>query len=134
MRGIESVEFPKIIKKHAVDLIKQLCSPGLWTPFLRNHTFFDLQTDDNTFHSEPETRLGSELGVIELKHHKWLRDFDFDGLYRSQLTSPIKVISICISCQNYSKWRNVRRPGPQISGTFVRSTSNLNSSNCSWEK
>jgi len=66
MRGIESVEFPKIIKKHAVDLIKQLCSP------------------------EPETRLGSELGVIELKHHKWLRDFDFDGLYRSQLTSPIK--------------------------------------------
>lgn len=66
MRGIESVEFPKIIKKHAVDLIKQLCSP------------------------EPETRLGTELGVIELKHHKWLRDFDFDGLYRSQLISPIK--------------------------------------------
>jgi len=66
MRGIESVEFPKIIKKHAVDLIKQLCSP------------------------EPEARLGSELGVIELKHHKWLRDFDFDGLYRSQLISPIK--------------------------------------------
>ena len=44
-------------------------------------------------YSEPETRLGTELGVIELKHHKWLRDFDFDGLYRSQLISPIKVIS-----------------------------------------
>jgi acyl carrier protein len=34
--------------------------------------------------------LGSELGVIELKHHKWLRDFDFDSLSRSQLISPIK--------------------------------------------
>ena len=44
--------------------------------------------------SEPETRLGSELGVIELKHHKWLRDFDFDALYRSQLISPIKVNSV----------------------------------------
>ena len=74
----------------------QVCEPNFTELCL-----FDLQTDNNTFHSEPETRLGSELGVIELKHHKWLRDFDFDGLYRSQLTSPIKVISICISYQNY---------------------------------
>lgn len=66
MRGIDAVEFPKIIKKDSADLIKQLCSP------------------------EPETRLGSELGVIELKHSRWLQDFDFSALSLSTLVSPIK--------------------------------------------
>ena len=69
----------------------QVCKPHFYEtlPFLTCKPII-------TLFLEPETRLGSELGVIELKHHKWLRDFDFDGLYRSQLTSPIKVISICI--------------------------------------
>ena len=109
MRGIESVEFPKIIKKHAVDLIKQLCSPGLWPPphkialLTPLWPFFGLWTKTWILFSEPETRLGSELGVIELKHHKWLRDFDFDALYRSQLTSPIKVNSV-VFYRNGRSW------------------------------
>ena len=70
----------------------QVCAPS-FTPIVTLLTSEPIVTR----FIEPETRLGSELGVIELKHHKWLRDFDFDGLYRSQLTSPIKVISIYIS-------------------------------------
>ena len=75
-------------------------------------------------YSEPETRLGTELGVIELKHHKWLRDFDFDALYRSQLISPIKVNSVFFY-KNGRSWDHPLLQSPTFGIVFCCSLQQL---------
>ncbi|KAL7301057.1 hypothetical protein TKK_0006329 [Trichogramma kaykai] len=67
LKGIDSVEFPRMITRNASYLIKRLCR-------------------DN-----PAERLGYQKGGIrEIQKHKWFDGFNWDGLRTRTLEPPIK--------------------------------------------
>ncbi|XP_033835640.1 cGMP-dependent protein kinase 2 isoform X3 [Periophthalmus magnuspinnatus] len=66
LRGVEKVDFPKKIRKRAEDLIRRLCRLN------------------------PMERLGNNKnGINDIKKHKWFQGFNWDGLRRRQLVSPL---------------------------------------------
>ncbi|XP_024273277.1 cGMP-dependent protein kinase 1-like isoform X2 [Oncorhynchus tshawytscha] len=66
IRGIDLVEFPKTISKSASSLIKKLC---------RNN---------------PAERLGNQRnGAKDIQKHKWFEGFNWEGLRKGTLSSPI---------------------------------------------
>ncbi|XP_064172870.1 cGMP-dependent protein kinase 2 [Anguilla rostrata] len=67
LHGIEKVDFPKRISKRPEDLIRRLCKLN------------------------PAERLGNKKnGIIDIKKHKWFQGFNWEGLRRQKLTSPLK--------------------------------------------
>ncbi|GFQ87686.1 hypothetical protein TNCT_284601 [Trichonephila clavata] len=66
LKGIDAIEFPRIISRNAMALIKKLCR-------------------DN-----PAERIGYQKGGIqELQKHKWFDGFYYDGLRTRTLVPPI---------------------------------------------
>ncbi|XP_056290833.1 cGMP-dependent protein kinase 2 isoform X2 [Pseudoliparis swirei] len=66
LHGIEKVDFPKRIVKRPDDLIRRLCKLN------------------------PVERLGNKKnGIIEIKKHKWFQGFNWEGLRRHKLLSPL---------------------------------------------
>ncbi|KFM60465.1 cGMP-dependent protein kinase, isozyme 2 forms cD4/T1/T3A/T3B, partial [Stegodyphus mimosarum] len=66
LKGIDIVEFPRSVSRHAANLIKRLCR-------------------DN-----PSERIGYQKGGIkELQKHKWFDGFNWDGLCNRNLMPPI---------------------------------------------
>ncbi|XP_035028766.1 cGMP-dependent protein kinase 2 [Hippoglossus stenolepis] len=67
LHGIEKVDFPKRIGKSPDDLIRRLCRLN------------------------PVERLGNQKnGIIDIKKHKWFRGFNWEGLRRRKLPSPLR--------------------------------------------
>uniref|UniRef100_A0A673WF11 cGMP-dependent protein kinase n=1 Tax=Salmo trutta TaxID=8032 RepID=A0A673WF11_SALTR len=67
LHGIEKVDFPKRISKRPDDLIRRLCKLN------------------------PVDRLGNKKnGIIDIKKHKWFQGFNWEGLRRQKLVSPLK--------------------------------------------
>ncbi|KAM9394932.1 cGMP-dependent protein kinase 2-like isoform 3-T5 [Salvelinus alpinus] len=67
LHGIEKVDFPKRISKRPDDLIRRLCKLN------------------------PVDRLGNKKnGIIDIKKHKWFQGFNWEGLRRQKLISPLK--------------------------------------------
>ncbi|XP_074525807.1 cGMP-dependent protein kinase 1 [Halichoeres trimaculatus] len=66
IRGIDHIDFPKIISKSATSLIKKLCR------------------------SNPSERVGSQRnGAKDIQKHKWFDGFNWDGLCKRTLNPPI---------------------------------------------
>ncbi|NXO23671.1 KGP2 kinase, partial [Cisticola juncidis] len=67
LKGIEKLDFPKIITRRPEDLIRRLCRQN------------------------PTERLGNlRNGINDIKKHRWLCGFNWDGLKVRKLTSPLK--------------------------------------------
>ncbi|XP_026080228.1 cGMP-dependent protein kinase 2 isoform X1 [Carassius auratus] len=67
LHGIEKVDFPKRISKRPEDLIRRLCKLN------------------------PAERLGNKKnGIIDIKKHKWFQGFNWEGLRRRKLASPLR--------------------------------------------
>ncbi|CAJ1057631.1 cGMP-dependent protein kinase 2 [Xyrichtys novacula] len=67
LHGIEKVDFPKRIGKRPDDLIRRLCRLN------------------------PVDRLGNKKnGIIDIKKHKWFQGFNWEGLRRHKLPSPLR--------------------------------------------
>ncbi|KAM6136032.1 cGMP-dependent protein kinase 2 isoform 1-T1 [Phoenicopterus ruber ruber] len=67
LKGIEKLDFPKIITRRPEDLIRKLCRQN------------------------PTERLGNlRNGINDIKKHRWLSGFNWDGLKEKKLTSPLK--------------------------------------------
>ncbi|KAI9552776.1 hypothetical protein GHT06_020656 [Daphnia sinensis] len=65
IKGIDAVDFPRIIKRNAAALIKKLCR-------------------DN-----PSERLGYQKGERDIEKHKWFDGFNWEGLRTRTKASPI---------------------------------------------
>uniref|UniRef100_A0A4D5RA32 cGMP-dependent protein kinase n=1 Tax=Scolopendra viridis TaxID=118503 RepID=A0A4D5RA32_SCOVI len=66
LKGIDMIDFPKHISRHAQSLIKRLCRDS------------------------PSERLGYQKnGISDIKKHKWFQGFDWDGLINQTLPPPI---------------------------------------------
>ncbi|NXL83185.1 KGP2 kinase, partial [Alectura lathami] len=67
LKGIEKLDFPKLIARRPEDLIRRLCRQN------------------------PTERLGNlRNGINDIKKHRWLNGFNWDGLKLRKLTSPLK--------------------------------------------
>ncbi|NXW06442.1 KGP2 kinase, partial [Fregetta grallaria] len=67
LKGIEKLDFPKVITRRPEDLIRRLCRQN------------------------PTERLGNlRNGINDIKKHRWLSGFNWDGLKVRKLTSPLK--------------------------------------------
>ncbi|KAM6076256.1 cGMP-dependent protein kinase 2 isoform 2-T2 [Chlamydotis macqueenii] len=67
LKGIEKLDFPKIITRRPEDLIRRLCRQN------------------------PTERLGNlRNGINDIKKHRWLSGFNWDDLKVRKLTSPLK--------------------------------------------
>ncbi|XP_075005946.1 cGMP-dependent protein kinase 2 isoform X5 [Calonectris borealis] len=67
LKGIEKLDFPKIITRRPEDLVRRLCRQN------------------------PAERLGNlRNGINDIKKHRWLSGFNWDGLKVRKLTSPLK--------------------------------------------
>uniref|UniRef100_A0A8C5UEW8 cGMP-dependent protein kinase n=1 Tax=Malurus cyaneus samueli TaxID=2593467 RepID=A0A8C5UEW8_9PASS len=67
LKGIEKLDFPKIITRRPEDLIRKLCRQN------------------------PTERLGNlRNGINDIKKHRWLSGFNWDSLKVRKLTSPLK--------------------------------------------
>ncbi|NXT20156.1 KGP2 kinase, partial [Syrrhaptes paradoxus] len=67
LKGIERLDFPKIITRRPEDLIRRLCRQN------------------------PTERLGNlRNGINDIKKHRWLSGFNWDGLRVKKLPSPLK--------------------------------------------
>ncbi|XP_056616667.1 cGMP-dependent protein kinase 2 [Triplophysa dalaica] len=67
LHGIEKVDIPKRVTKRPDDLIRRLCKLN------------------------PAERLGNKKnGIIEIKKHKWFQGFNWEGLRRRKLASPLR--------------------------------------------
>ncbi|KAM3611312.1 uncharacterized protein V6R79_016367 [Siganus canaliculatus] len=66
IQGIDQIDFPKTISKSASSLIKKLCR------------------------CNPSERLGSRRnGAKDIQKHKWFESFNWDGLCKGTLKSPV---------------------------------------------
>ncbi|XP_042652394.1 cGMP-dependent protein kinase 2 isoform X1 [Tyto alba] len=67
LKGIEKLDFPKRITRRPEDLIRRLCRQN------------------------PTERLGNlRNGINDIRKHRWLSGFNWDGLKVRKLTSPLK--------------------------------------------
>ncbi|XP_034536959.1 cGMP-dependent protein kinase 2 [Notolabrus celidotus] len=67
LHGMEKVDFPKRVGKRPDDLIRRLCKLN------------------------PVERLGNKKnGIIDIKKHKWFQGFNWEGLRRHKLLSPLR--------------------------------------------
>ncbi|NXI99876.1 KGP2 kinase, partial [Psophia crepitans] len=67
LKGIEKLDFPKVITRRPEDLIRRLCRQN------------------------PTERLGNlRNGINDIRKHRWLSGFNWDGLKVRKLTSPLK--------------------------------------------
>ncbi|NWS41980.1 KGP2 kinase, partial [Probosciger aterrimus] len=67
LKGIEKLDFPKVITRRPEDLIRRLCRQN------------------------PTERLGNlRNGINDIKKHRWLSGFNWDGLKVRKLISPLK--------------------------------------------
>ena len=78
LKGIDAIDFPRLVPRNAAILIKKLCR-------------------DN-----PAERLGYQRGGIEdIKKHKWFDGFYWEGLKTRTLNPPIvpKVFGNFFNCK-----------------------------------
>lgn len=78
LKGIDAIDFPRLVPRNAAILIKKLCR-------------------DN-----PAERLGYQRGGIEdIKKHKWFDGFYWEGLKTRTLNPPIvpKVFANIFNCK-----------------------------------
>ncbi|XP_046463610.1 cGMP-dependent protein kinase, isozyme 1-like [Daphnia pulex] len=69
LKGIDQIEFPRIVNRAAQALIKRLCR------------------------EVPAERLGYQRGGIDdIKKHRWFQVFDWDGLSNRTLAAPITPV------------------------------------------
>jgi serum/glucocorticoid-regulated kinase 2 len=61
---LKPIKIPKKVTEECKDLIKKL------------------------FQKNPEKRLGSKDGAIELKKHPWFKKVDWDRLVQKKITAP----------------------------------------------
>ncbi|ETE63786.1 cGMP-dependent protein kinase 2, partial [Ophiophagus hannah] len=67
LKGVERLDFPRIITKRPEDLIRRLCRQS------------------------PTERLGNlKNGIHDIKRHRWLNGFNWEGLKAMKLSSPLK--------------------------------------------
>ncbi|XP_048366087.1 cGMP-dependent protein kinase 2 isoform X1 [Sphaerodactylus townsendi] len=67
LKGVERLDFPRIITKRPEDLIRRLCRQN------------------------PTERLGNlKNGIHDIKRHRWLNGFNWEGLRARKITSPLK--------------------------------------------
>ncbi|XP_065592697.1 cGMP-dependent protein kinase 2 isoform X3 [Cyrtonyx montezumae] len=67
LKGIEKLDFPRTITRRPEDLIRRLCRQN------------------------PTERLGNlRNGINDIKKHRWLNGFNWDGLKLRKLASPLK--------------------------------------------
>ncbi|NXI88621.1 KGP2 kinase, partial [Rhipidura dahli] len=67
LKGIEKLDFPKVITRRPEDLIRRLCRQN------------------------PTERLGNlRNGINDIKKHRWLSGFNWESLKVRKLTSPLK--------------------------------------------
>lgn len=82
LKGIDIVEFPRTVSRHATNLIKRLCR-------------------DN-----PAERIGYQKGGIkEIQKHKWFDGFNWDGLCNRNLMPPIQPrVRNCFDTSNFDHY------------------------------
>ncbi|XP_034547972.1 cGMP-dependent protein kinase 1 isoform X2 [Notolabrus celidotus] len=95
IRGIDYIDFPKIISKSATSLIKKLCSPSMHKQI-------------EGYWSNPSERVGSQRnGAKDIQKHKWFDGFNWDGLCKNTLIPPIitkvKHPSDSTTCDHYTE-------------------------------
>ncbi|XP_036620285.1 cGMP-dependent protein kinase 2 isoform X1 [Trichosurus vulpecula] len=67
LKGIEKIDFPKKVTRRPEDLIRRLCRQN------------------------PTERLGNlKSGINDIKRHRWLNGFNWEGLKARSLPSPLK--------------------------------------------
>ncbi|XP_015271961.1 PREDICTED: cGMP-dependent protein kinase 2 isoform X5 [Gekko japonicus] len=67
LKGVERLDFPRIISKRPEDLIRRLCRQN------------------------PTERIGNlKNGIHDIKRHRWLNGFNWEGLRARKITSPLK--------------------------------------------
>ncbi|XP_068954405.1 cGMP-dependent protein kinase 2 [Petaurus breviceps papuanus] len=67
LKGIEKIDFPKKVTRRPEDLIRRLCRQN------------------------PTERLGNlKSGINDIKRHRWLNGFNWEGLKARSLQSPLK--------------------------------------------
>ncbi|XP_042901923.1 cGMP-dependent protein kinase 1-like [Parasteatoda tepidariorum] len=95
LKGIDMIDFPKLIPKTAQHLIKRLCR------------------DNST------ERLGyQKAGIADIKKHKWFQGFHWEGLRKQNLTPPI-VPKVCgpTDTSNFDTFpRTCDEPADELSG------------------
>ncbi|KAL5019132.1 hypothetical protein ScPMuIL_004854 [Solemya velum] len=82
LKGIDAIDFPRKITRNAQNVIKKLCR-------------------DN-----PTERLGfGPGGIREIQKHKWFEGFNWDGLRKRTLKTPINpVVKSSIDTSNFDKY------------------------------
>ncbi|XP_038061879.1 cGMP-dependent protein kinase 1-like isoform X2 [Patiria miniata] len=95
LKGIDIVEFPKKVSRHASALIKKLCR-------------------DN-----PAERIGYQKnGILDIKKHKWFQGFDWEGLQKQKIVPPItpKVHSTDDASNFDSYGKDLEIPPDELTG------------------
>jgi len=95
LKGIDMIDFPRHISRHAQSLIKRLCRDS------------------------PAERLGYQKnGISDIKKHKWFQGFDWEGLKYQTMTPPIMPkVSSPTDTSNFDCYpRQVVNPPDEMSG------------------
>uniref|UniRef100_T1IS67 cGMP-dependent protein kinase n=1 Tax=Strigamia maritima TaxID=126957 RepID=T1IS67_STRMM len=79
LKGIDMIDFPRHVNRHAQSLIKRLCRDS------------------------PSERLGYQKnGISDIKKHKWFQGFDWDGLKSRTMPAPIlPQVSSAVDTSNF---------------------------------
>lgn len=98
LKGIDQIEFPRIVNRAAQALIKRLCR------------------------EMPVERLGYQRGGIDdIKKHRWFQVFDWDGLSNRTLAAPITpVVRGPADASNFDTYpKEKESPPDELSGWDV---------------
>nr|XP_042902919.1 cGMP-dependent protein kinase, isozyme 2 forms cD4/T1/T3A/T3B [Parasteatoda tepidariorum] len=89
LKGIDAIEFPRVISRNAAALIKKLCR------------------------QMPAERIGYQNGIQDLQKHKWFDGFYYDGLRTRTLNPPIiPQVRSTIDYSNFDRYPPDTDPPP----------------------